>query len=206
MRFPFRFIALAAACAATVAAPLARAYDKYPSKPVKIIVPYAPGGPNDIVARLIAAKLGEIEKQSFIVENKPGGGSNIGAEFVAKAGFPAGTFQMKDFRVKDSTFLALLADAQTYKLKVITPMFERFPNRRFILIGDSGEKDPEIYGLLARKFPKQVIAILIRNVTDENHHAIRYKNVFRALAPKTWTIFTHPNELPDLHLGTNKSP
>jgi tripartite-type tricarboxylate transporter receptor subunit TctC len=48
-------------------------------------VPYAPGGPNDIVARLIAAKLGEIEKQSFIVENKPGGGSNIGAEFVAKA-------------------------------------------------------------------------------------------------------------------------
>ncbi len=85
MPFPFRSIALAAACAATFATPLAHADDKYPSRPVKIIVPYAPGGPNDIVARLIGAKLAEIEKQSFIVENKPGGGSNIGAEFVAKA-------------------------------------------------------------------------------------------------------------------------
>ena len=42
-------------------------------------------GPNDIVARLLAQKLGEIDGQSFIVENKPGGGSNIGAEFVARA-------------------------------------------------------------------------------------------------------------------------
>lgn len=75
--------------AAAFAAPFATlptyAQDKYPSKPVKIIVPYAPGGPNDIVARLLAQKLGEIEKQSFIVENKAGGGSNIGADFVAKA-------------------------------------------------------------------------------------------------------------------------
>jgi tripartite-type tricarboxylate transporter receptor subunit TctC len=59
---------------------------------VKIIVPYAPGGPNDIVARLLASKLGEIEKQSFIVENKPGGGSNIGADFVAKAPADGYTF------------------------------------------------------------------------------------------------------------------
>ena len=81
----FKHLALAAACAAAFAAPLAQAQDKYPSKPVKIIVPYAPGGPNDIVARLLAQKLGEIDGQSFIVENKPGGGSNIGAEFVAKA-------------------------------------------------------------------------------------------------------------------------
>ncbi|MDM0040255.1 tripartite tricarboxylate transporter substrate binding protein [Variovorax sp. J22G21] len=78
-------LALSLAVAAAFTAPLAQAQDKYPSKPVKIIVPYAPGGPNDIVARLVAQKLGEMEKQSFIVENKPGGGSNIGADFVAKA-------------------------------------------------------------------------------------------------------------------------
>ena len=75
----------AAAFATTFVTQTAHAQDKYPSKPVKIIVPYAPGGPNDIVARLLAQKLGEIEKQSFIVENKAGGGSNIGADFVAKA-------------------------------------------------------------------------------------------------------------------------
>ena len=85
MRFPFRSLALAAACAAALAAPLARADDKFPTRPVKIIVPYAPGGPNDIVARLLAVKLGELEGQVFLVENKPGGGSNVGAEFVAKA-------------------------------------------------------------------------------------------------------------------------
>jgi tripartite-type tricarboxylate transporter receptor subunit TctC len=81
----FKPLVVALAVAAAFAAPLAHAQDKYPSKPVKIIVPYAPGGPNDIVARLLASKLAEIEKQSFIVENKPGGGSNIGADFVAKA-------------------------------------------------------------------------------------------------------------------------
>jgi len=82
----FKTLAIALAATAAFATPmLSHAEDKYPSKPVKIIVPYAPGGPNDIVARLLASKLGEIEKQSFIVENKPGGGSNIGADFVAKA-------------------------------------------------------------------------------------------------------------------------
>jgi len=81
----FKPLVLALGAATAFAAPLTQAQDKYPSKPVKIIVPYAPGGPNDIVARLLAQKLGEMEKQSFIVENKPGGGSNIGADFVAKA-------------------------------------------------------------------------------------------------------------------------
>lgn len=69
-----------------------QAQDIYPSKPVKIVVPYAPGGPNDIVARLLAQKLGEMEKQSFIVENKAGGGSNIGADFVAKSPADGYTF------------------------------------------------------------------------------------------------------------------
>jgi tripartite-type tricarboxylate transporter receptor subunit TctC len=89
----FKPLALALAATTVFAAPfLTHAEDKYPSKPVKIIVPYAPGGPNDIVARLLASKLGEIEKQSFIVENKPGGGSNIGADFVAKAPADGYTF------------------------------------------------------------------------------------------------------------------
>jgi tripartite-type tricarboxylate transporter receptor subunit TctC len=81
----FKPIAVALAAAAAFAAPGTQAQPDYPSRPVKIIVPYAPGGPNDIVARLLAQKLGELEKQSFIVENRPGGGSNIGADFVAKA-------------------------------------------------------------------------------------------------------------------------
>lgn len=57
----------------------------WPTRPVKIIVPFAAGGPADIYARYIGLKLQEALGQPFIVENKPGAGGNIGADFVAKS-------------------------------------------------------------------------------------------------------------------------
>ncbi len=57
----------------------------YPSKPVKIIVPFGPGGFTDVVARILGQKLTVALGQSFIIENKPGAGSMIGTEYVAKA-------------------------------------------------------------------------------------------------------------------------
>ncbi|MBL8287670.1 MAG: tripartite tricarboxylate transporter substrate binding protein [Rubrivivax sp.] len=86
-----RTVALAAAAAAAVAAGAAAfalpafAQDKYPAKPVTIIVPQAPGGANDAIARIVAAKLTEQTGQQFIVDNKPGAGGNIGMAAVAKA-------------------------------------------------------------------------------------------------------------------------
>lgn len=57
----------------------------YPSKPVKIIVPFGPGGFTDVVARILGQKLTVAMGQSFVIENKPGAGSMIGSDFVAKA-------------------------------------------------------------------------------------------------------------------------
>ena len=59
-------------CAAIVSLGASAAFAAYPDKPVKIIVPFAPAGPTDVMARLIAQKLSENLKQQFFVENHPG--------------------------------------------------------------------------------------------------------------------------------------
>ena len=62
-----------------------KAQDRYPSKPVRIMVSFAAGGPTDTVARVMGARMAELLGQQFVVENKAGAGGNIGADVVAKA-------------------------------------------------------------------------------------------------------------------------
>jgi tripartite-type tricarboxylate transporter receptor subunit TctC len=83
---PARRRLVAAAAATMCLAPLAgMAQTAYPDRPVKLIVPFAPGGFTDVSARILAHKLSESMGQQFIVENKPGAGSTIGTEYVAKS-------------------------------------------------------------------------------------------------------------------------
>lgn len=80
-----RLALAAAALSAFAAAPAAFASGDYPNKPIRLVVPYPPGGPTDIVARVVAQKLQEQLGQSIIVDNKPGAGANLGAEQVARS-------------------------------------------------------------------------------------------------------------------------
>ena len=86
MKLPRRnFLRLAAGAAALPAlAHIARA-ETYPSRPVRIVVGLAPGGTNDIVARLMGQWLSERLGQPFIIENRPGAGTNIATEMVVRA-------------------------------------------------------------------------------------------------------------------------
>jgi tripartite-type tricarboxylate transporter receptor subunit TctC len=77
-----RIAALLAAC---ILAGAANAQATYPERPVRLVAPFAPGGPVDVVARLLAPKLSEIFGQQFYVENLPGASGNIGTALVAKA-------------------------------------------------------------------------------------------------------------------------
>jgi tripartite-type tricarboxylate transporter receptor subunit TctC len=78
-------MALALAVLCSLQAQLAHAQDSYPSKPITIVVPYAPGGSNDNFARVMAKGLSIALKQTVIVDNKPGASGNTGTAFVAKA-------------------------------------------------------------------------------------------------------------------------
>src|SRR6516165_1868298 len=66
-------------------ATLAPGQADYPNRPVKMIVPFAPGGASDFVARIISPKLGELLGQTIVIENKPGASGNIGMEAAAKS-------------------------------------------------------------------------------------------------------------------------
>ena len=57
----------------------------YPAKPVRVIVPFPPGGANDIVARLVLPKLSDQMGQSFVIENRSGAGGTVGSAFVAQS-------------------------------------------------------------------------------------------------------------------------
>jgi tripartite-type tricarboxylate transporter receptor subunit TctC len=80
-----QFLHLAAGAAALSAVPHAASAQSYPSRPVKILVPYAPGGPADVLARLMGVGLSESLGQPFVIENQGGGGGNIAMAAAAQA-------------------------------------------------------------------------------------------------------------------------
>ena len=80
IRFAATIAAIVLALASAVPAPA----QDFPSRPVRFVVPYAPGGSGDLLARLLGNKLSELWGQQVVVENKPGAGGLIGTEFAAR--------------------------------------------------------------------------------------------------------------------------
>ena len=108
-------------------------------------------------------------------------------DFLRNAGFPAGSMHLRE-----STTLRTLVpgegESRAHKLAGIARLMTDFPQRRFLLVGDSGELDPEIYGEVARTDAARIEGVAIRDVTGEDRDAPRYARAFQGVDPALWRI------------------
>ena len=96
---PQPLLALATLCLALLGATTSvSAQDAWPGKPVRIVVPFAPGGSNDVIARRLAQRLTNTLGQSVVVDNRAGGGSTIGAQHVATSAADGTNFMFVSVR------------------------------------------------------------------------------------------------------------
>jgi phosphatidate phosphatase APP1 len=119
-------------------------------------------------------------------------------EFVVTNRFPAGSWHLRTVRLTDRSAMQLLKTPDAHKRTVIEGLFSRMEERQFVLVGDSGERDPEVYGDLARRHPKRVRRIFIRDVTEEPGSSKRYREAFRDLPDGLCVVFKTTAELPPL--------
>ena len=111
------------------------------------------------------------------------------ADFVRDNDFPAGSMHLRE----STTWRTLIPgaeDSRAHKLGVIDRLLTEFPRRRFVLVGDSGEADPEIYAQVYRANPQRIDSIVIRDVTDEGRLSDRYRATFEDIDPVRWHILT----------------
>jgi hypothetical protein len=116
-------------------------------------------------------------------------------DFLDAAGFPWATMSLKSFRFRDKTFFNLFKKGSETKPAQIVPILERYPGHRFILIGDSGEQDPEVYGEIARRFPDAIRHILIRNLDGAGRGDARFLEAFKQVPAQKWQLFDDPGQL-----------
>ncbi len=116
------------------------------------------------------------------------------SEFIAASGFPDGSYNLKNFRIKDQSFFNLFSSQRNYKHPLIEALFNKYPERQFILVGDAGEEDPEIFATIAQRYPQQVLHIFIRDL-NPNDNKMRYQATFKEIPSGHWSIFSEGHQL-----------
>ena len=120
--------------------------------------------------------------------------------FLTASELPLGSMHLQLFRLKDSTPLRRLPSRKRSKRRTIEQIMHDFPERKFLLVGDSGERDPELYAAIARAHSKQVSGILIRQVEGKASREkirSRLERLVRRLPAGVMQIFTDTCELVD---------
>lgn len=115
--------------------------------------------------------------------------------FMRSHGFPEATLSLKMVRFKDETFFNLFKSATKTKPQAINAIIKHYPNRKYILLGDSGEKDAQVYAQIANEHPDKISKIYIRNVNGADNLDALYEMIFDGLPADLWQVFEHSNEI-----------
>jgi len=120
-------------------------------------------------------------------------------DFLQRSGFPDGTFHLKHLRFRLNRPIAFLKnrlglrpknESSNHKYDMISNIMRTFPERKFVLVGDSGEKDPVIYAKVAHESPKQVEKVYIRRVEGDLRNDTHWEKVFEGIPSGKWCVFT----------------
>jgi phosphatidate phosphatase APP1 len=115
---------------------------------------------------------------------------------MARSGFPAGPVDLLRFQLDDARLFDLFNSSTEKKLSRIQTYLRRYPNRTFVLIADSGESNPDIYGKVARQHPGQVRAIFIRRVRGgRSSDRERFREASDRVPEQKGMVFDGPGEL-----------
>ena len=104
------------------------------------------------------------------------------------AHYPKGSISLRHFRVTDSSFIRFFRSSMDYKINTIGDIIERYPQHEFMLIGDSGENDPEVYATIFRRYPQNIKKILIRIVNGSDTSPERKKQAFAHVPDSKWAF------------------
>ena len=118
------------------------------------------------------------------------------SDLLGEAGFPTGSFHLRSFQLREHMLRRLKLIRRPGKYAAIRQLLTTFPDRRFVLVGDSGERDPELYGALARKYGTQIRTIYIREVAENPMDSERRRKAFERLQDERYCVFQQSQELP----------
>lgn len=107
--------------------------------------------------------------------------------------YPKGSINLRNFNPTNRSFIKFFMSSEVYKTTKAINIIHRYPEHQFILIGDSGERDPEVYARVYREFPHNIKQILIRAVEGSNLHRNRFAEVFADVPDDKWKVFAEPS-------------
>jgi phosphatidate phosphatase APP1 len=116
-------------------------------------------------------------------------------ELIESSGFPWANLNLKPVRFRDETLFDLFKKGTETKPLVIKSVLDRYPQRTFVLVGDSGEQDPEVYADLLRERPAQIERVYIRNVSGATRDDERFTAVFDGIDASRWQLFDESSEM-----------